>query len=740
MSESHTVYRSCPFCEATCGLAVEVADGRILRVRGDRDDVFSRGFICPKAHGLKETHEDPDRLTTPMQKTASGFEPIGWDEAFVLIHERLAGIREAHGNDAVGVYAGNPLVVHDLAFLYLPVLAQALGSRNVFNPGSIDTLPRDVQTGLMYGGSLPVLSVTIPDLERTDHLLVIGANPMISHGSLMTVPNAPGRLKDLRKRGGRVVVIDPRRSETAHMADEHHFIRPGADGALLLAMVHTLFDEDRVTLGAATGLVNGLDDVQQAVAAYTPERVAGFCGISAREIRRLALDFADAESAACYGRLGTCTQPFGTLASWGIDLLNILTGNLDRPGGVMFPSPAASYRTLGDDTPFEFGRWASRVSGLPESTNMLPVSALAEEILTPGDGQIHAMIVLMANAVRTTPNSVAMERAFRALDFFVAVDCYINETTHHADLILPTPSHAEQSHYDFGPYHLSVRNVVNYSAAPLPAAPDSLAAWEVMLKLSAPLMGLGDAPIDAVDDAVFSQIAQNALMKSTLDGITLDEVMAGLAGQRGPERIIDLLIRLGEHGDGFGRRADGLTLEAIAAQPHGIDLGPLRPRLNEVLSTASGKIELGPGAILVDLPRLDAAIADGEHGFSLIGRRLLRSANTALANVPLAQKNGDECSLLMARSDAERLGVAAGQRVKVSGRSGSVEVAVEPSDDMMPGVVSLPHGFGHDDDASQLRVAARQPGVNANALTDDAFVDGPSGAAVLSGVPVSIEV
>ncbi len=441
MSDRHISYRVCPFCEATCGLAIEVEGKSIVAVHGDKEDPFSRGFICPKAYGVKELYHDPDRLRQPVRRTANGWEEITWEEAYTEVTSRLLAIRERYGNDAIGMYLGNP-IVHDLAFLYYPILKRALASRSVFNASAIDTLPKEVQTGLMFGDPFPS-GVPVPDIDRTHYLLIIGANPAISHGSLMTMPDAPGRLKAVIKRGGKLVVIDPRRTETAKIASEHHFIRPGADAAFLLALVHTLFEDELVTLGAAAGLVNGLDTVEALAREFTPESVAPYCGISATSIRRIAREFATAESAACYGRLGTCVQEFGTLASWGVDLVNVLTGNLDRPGGVMLPTAAAPVTALAKHRPFEFGRWQSRVSGQPEVSGMIPSSTMAEEMLTPGDGQVRAMILLMTNPLRSAANSQQLEAAFSRLDFLVAVDFYINETTryaHTSSLLPPPPS------------------------------------------------------------------------------------------------------------------------------------------------------------------------------------------------------------------------------------------------------------------------------------------------------------
>lgn len=403
MSERRIVHRVCPFCEATCGLAIEVTDNAIVSVRGDKDDPFSRGYICPKAHGVKELYHDPDRLRHPVRRTAEGWEEISWDDAFQEIAARLLTLQQHYGNNAIGMYAGNP-IIHDFGNLYLPIFIRALATRSAFNSEALDTLPKIVQTGLMFGGPYPS-RLPVPDIDRTHYLLIVGANPAISHGSMMTMPDAPGRLKAVLNRGGTIVVIDPRRTETAKLASEHHFIRPGTDAAFLLAIVHTLFEEQLVTLGAATALVNGFETVQAIAGEFAPEAVAEYCGIPAATIRRLARELAAAESASCYGRLGTCVQEFGTLASWGVDLVNILTGNLDRPGGAMFPTPAAPLEAMAKPRPFGIGQRRSRVSGQLEIRGMLPSSTMAEEILTPGDGQVRAMILVMTNPLRSAANS-----------------------------------------------------------------------------------------------------------------------------------------------------------------------------------------------------------------------------------------------------------------------------------------------------------------------------------------------
>jgi anaerobic selenocysteine-containing dehydrogenase len=732
------VQRVCPFCEATCGLTIAAAGESIVSVRGDALDPFSRGYLCPKAYGVKQLYEDPERLRRPVRRTAAGWEEIGWDEAFEEIAERMLGIREKHGKNAIGMYVGNPLV-HDAAFLYYPVLVRALASRSVFNPSAIDTLPKEVSTGLMFGGPFPE-AVPVPDIDRTHYLLIVGANPMVSHGSLMTMPDAPRRLRAVAERGGKLVVIDPRRTETAKIASEHHFIRPGTDAAFLLALVHTLFAEGLVNLGAAAEHVEDLDTVQELAREFSPETVAGHCGIASGTIRRITCELAESPSAACYGRLGTCVQEFGTLASWGVDLVNVLSGNLDRPGGAMFPKAAAPLGLIAKGKPFGFARWKSRVSGQPEVGGLIPSSTMAEEILTPGDGQVRAMILLMTNPLRSAANSGRLEAAFAGLDFLVAVDFYINETTRLANIILPTPSAAEQENYEFGLYHLSVRNVAKWSWAAVPPPAGAKPAWEVLLRLGAIFMGAHASTTKDIDDRVFRQVAASAIREGgPWSGLTVEEAVATCDDSLGPERVIDLLIRVGSYGDGFGRRPEGLTLAKVREAPHGIDLGPLRPRLHEVINTASGRIELAPAPIVADLARLKSRMLDRPGSLLLIGRRSLRTSNSFMHNLPALVKGPDPCTLQVSPDDARRLGLADGRAARITSRAGSAVAPVEITPDLMPGVVSLPHGWGHDAEGSRLTIARAHAGVNANALTDDRAYDRASGTAVLFGTPVTVE-
>jgi anaerobic selenocysteine-containing dehydrogenase len=755
-------YRTCPFCEATCGLEVETEGREVVSVRGDRDDVFSRGFICPKAYGLKQLHEDPDRLTTPLVRRDGELVEASWDEAFEEIDRRLSPLLAEHGRNAVAVYLGNPNAHNLSALVYGPVAMRALGSQNVYSASTVDQMPKQVSAGLMFG---TMLSVPIPDVDRTDHLVILGANPLVSNGSLMTAPDMRGRLRRIRERGGKVVVVDPRRTRTAEEADEHHFIRPGTDALLLAAMACTLVEEDLVEPGTLEEHLNGLGLLLELVPDFPPERAAGACGIPAEEIRRMARELAAAPRAAVYARIGTCTQEFGTLASWLVDVLNVLTGNLDREGGAMFPRAAVGQKNSsgagGSGKGVRIGRWHSRVRGLPESFGELPVACLAEEIETPGEGQVRALLTIAGNPVVSTPNAERLERAIEGLDFMLAVDIYVNETTRHADVILPAPQPLEKSQYDIAFYQLSVRNVANYSAPVFERS--GPAEWELLLRLAGIFAGQGpNADIVAFDDLVIATLVQRELASpgSRLAGREQAELIEALEPRRGPERILDFMLRAGPYGDAFrenGDAGDGdsprLTLDLLEQNPHGIDLGPHRPRLPEVLRTQSGRIELAPPELVADLERLRAALERERNGptrnrahsaepsasgIVLIGRRQLRSNNSWMHNLPALVKGKDRCTLHIHPDDAERLGLADGGSAQVSSAAGTIDVPVEVTDAIMPGVVSIPHGWGHDVPGLRMVVASEHAGVNSNVLADETQVDPVSGNAVLNGIPVEI--
>ena len=727
-------YRICPFCEACCGLEVRVADGSVLGVRGHDADVFSSGYVCPKGAALKDLHEDLDRLRTPLVKRDGRFVEVTWDEAFAEIERRLPPILAEHGRDAVAMVVGNP-VAHKIGLLlYGPRLGKALGTRNFFSASTLDQMPKQLSAGLMFGGWL---TIPVPDIERSDFLLILGANPMVSNGSLWTVPDFRGKAKAMRARGGRIVVVDPRRTETAAMADAHHFIRPGADAFLLAGMVHTLFDEKLVRLGRLAEHVNGVDALQAAVAGFAPERVAARCGIDAATIRDLARTLATTERAAVYGRIGTCTQEYGTLASWLVDVLNVLTRHLDEPGGAMFPKAAAfAANTAGKPgigKGIVTGRRKSRVSGAPEVFGELPITCLAEEIETPGEGQVRALVTLAGNPVLSAPGGPRIAAALERLEFMVSLDIYLNETTRHADVILPGVSPLEEAHYDFAFPQFSYRNHARYSEPVLPLAEGRPLEWQSLLRLIAIAEGKGaNVDVAALDDALVAEEVRR------LAGPQADAVLQAVSRWKGPDRLLDLALRSGPYGDLFGMRPNGLTLEKVKAHPEGIDLGPLAPRIPEALRTPSGKIELAPPSLLDDLARPAADLARPVPDLVIVGRRDVRSGNSWMHNLPILAKGPFRCTVLVHPADARRLGLRDGAKARIAGPRHEIVAEVELSDDMMPGVVSLPHGWGHDLDGAKLSLAAERPGANLNAVLDDRLRDPLSGNAVLSGVPVAM--
>ncbi|MFM8304579.1 MAG: molybdopterin dinucleotide binding domain-containing protein, partial [Actinomycetota bacterium] len=662
----------------------------------------------------------------------------------------LAVVAE-HARDAVGVYLGNPSA-HNLASLvHGRALLQALGTTNVFTASTVDQMPKQVSAGLMFGAPL---SIPVPDVDRTDYLLVLGANPYASNGSLCTAPDLPGRLEALRARGGRLVVVDPRRTRTAEAADEHLAIRPGTDALFLFAVVHVLVTEARVDLGAhLASLVDGVSEVGTLAAPFSPDAVAPVCGIDAEVIRRIARELADAPTAAVYGRIGTCTQEFGTLASWLVDVVNVLTGNLDRPGGAMFTLPAAGSSTAfpasGPGRGVRLDRRRSRVRQAPEVFGEYPAACMAEEIDTPGARQIRAMITVAGNPVLSTPDSARLDAALAGLDFMVSVDIYRNETTRHADVILPAPPILAKGHYDLALYQLAIRNVANYSPPVRDLAAHEMEEWEIMVRLGAIAQGLGgdidDVAVDAIDAMLARPLVEKALTRagSGLEGRTVDELMAEVAHRRGPERVLDVMLRTGPYGDAFGAKPGGLSLAVLEANPHGVDLGPLTPRLPGILRTPTLRVDLAPAAIVADVPRLRATLDAGntggaEPGLVLIGRRDLRSNNSWMHNVEVLVKGKARCTLQVHPEDAAARGLRNGAAAEVASSAGSVVVAVEVTDVVRPGVVSLPHGWGHDAPGTALGVARRHAGVNSNLLSPADALDPLSGNAILNGIPVEV--
>ena len=694
-------HRACHLCEAICGLTLEITEEpgsapRITSIKGDPLDSFSRGHVCPKAVALQDIQNDPDRLRQPVRRVGNQWQPIGWDEAFALVAERLAGIQQRHGNNAVATYQGNPGVHNYGLMTHSNYFLGQLKTRNRFSATSVDQLPHHLTSYLMYGHGL---LLPIPDIDHTDFMLILGGNPLASNGSIMTVPDVEKRLKAIQARGGKVVVVDPRRSETAAMADQHLFIRPGGDVALLFGLLNSLLDAGLTRDSHLP--VDGLAEVRQAISRFTAEAMSPLCAIPAAQIRQLARDFASADKAVCYGRMGVSTQAFGTLCHWLLQLLNLVTGNLDRVGGALCTQPAVDL--VAATSGGHFNVWQSRVSGLPEYAGELPVSALAEEMLTEGEGQVRALITVAGNPVLSTPNGRQLEQALEGLEFMLSIDLYINETTRYADLILPSTSALENDHYDTTFNLFAVRNVSRFNRAILPKPEGALHDWEIFVGLAKAFAAQTASPL-----------------KPTL----------------APAQMIDMGLRAGPYGDASPLK---LSLATLDEHPHGIDLGALQPNLAARLKTENRRIQAAPAPIMADLQRFAALSAPAPGELLLIGRRHVRSNNSWMHNYHRLVKGKPRHQLLMNPDDLAQRGLSDGQRVRVSSRVGAVEVEVLASSEMMPGVVSLPHGWGHRRPGVQMSIAMEQPGCSANDLTDERQLDALSGNAALNGVPVTVE-
>ncbi|MEM9529404.1 MAG: molybdopterin-dependent oxidoreductase [Pseudomonadota bacterium] len=703
MSETTVIRRACNLCEAICGLRFHVRDNAVVKIEADPDDPLSLGHICPKAIALQDIQNDPDRLRQPHRRRGEGdaatWEPVSWDEALDEAADALARITQRHGIDALGVYFGNPSVHNYGMLTHQKALFSHLKTRNRFSATSVDQLPHHLVSLWLYGHKdlLP-----IPDIDRTDFLLILGGNPMASNGSIWTVPAFPRRARALTERGGQLVVIDPRRTETAKIGTDYLPVRPGTDALFLLAMLQVIFEENLDDLGHLEPVVTGLDAVREAVAAFAPERVAEITGIPAPAVRRIARTFATADRAACYGRMGLSVQRFGTLNHWLIQLLNIVTGNLDREGGMMLPLPA--WDTLTTGSRGGFGRHQSRVRGLPEFARELPVATLAEEALTPGPDQIRALFTGAGNPVLSTPDGNRLDRALAGLEFMVSLDPYINETTRHAHLILPPTPALEHDHYDLAFLALATRNTARFNPPVLERPPGALHDWEIF-------------------NALGERVAKR--LGSTPRSLPP------------PHQMADQALRHGPYAD-----SHKLSLATLQQHPSGIDLGPLKPQFPDRLFTDGKTIACDHPRLLEDLDRcrvlMDSAAAS-EAPLLLIGRRHVRSNNSWMHNYHRLVKGPRRDTLLMHPQDIDQLGLTPDRNVRVRSRVGQVEVTLEPSEDMMPGVVSLPHGFGHNRPWVRLGIATQHPGASCNDLTDPAQLEPISGNAVLNGVPVSVE-
>jgi anaerobic selenocysteine-containing dehydrogenase len=683
-----THYRSCNLCEAICGLEIQVVNNAVVSIRGDPDDPLSNGHICPKATALADINADPNRLRYPVKRVSDGWQRISWDEALGTVATRLRAVQTEHGKDAVATYLGNPTVHNSGTLLSLPGLLRALGSRNRYSATSVDQLPQQVASAFMFGH--PSL-LPVPDLERTMFWLILGANPVVSNGSMMTAPGVRERIKAIQARGGQVVVVDPRRTETARVADAHHAIRPGTDALLLLAMLHVLFTENLVRLGHLQDHVSGLESIQALVLEFGPENVAARTGLEAQTIRDLAHAFARADSAVAYGRIGLSIQQFGGLCQWLVYLLNTLTGNVDRVGGAMFTTPAFDLVRPKSAYPV-FDRSRSRVRDLPEFDGEFPVATLATEMLTPGEGQVRALLTVSGNPVLSTPNGSRLSTALEGLDFYVAVDIYINETTRHADIILPPTTGLETAHYDLAFFNLAVRNVAKWNAPTVEPAPDTRHDWRILEELAQRLADQSVTPKD-------------------------------------PAARVDAALRQSKY---------ALTLETLHQHPHGLDLGPLEPCLPERLLTPDKRIPLAPAVYLHDLERLRAWMnKPASEGLTLIGRRELRGNNSWMHQVARLNRDQPRCTALIHPNDAARHGIQNGSTVRLTTTTAALEVMVEVTDDMLEGTVSLPHGYGHVAIESGWDVPLEARGASYNDLVGHEAVD-VTGNAALSGVVVVI--
>lgn len=708
-------YRSCNLCEAICGIEITSAGDQHLNIRGDKDDPFSRGYICPKAVALQDFHYDKDRLKHPVRRTTRGWERISWNEAFNEVAKNLKRIRAQQGRNSIATYLGNPTVHNYGALLFAPSFLRSLRTRNKFSATSVDQLAHHLASFLMFGHQL---LIPIPDVDRTKFFLILGANPAVSNGSLMTAPGMNRRLEEIRKGGGKVVLIDPRHNETARFADRHLFIRPGTDVLLLLALLHVVFEEK---LTQPAPFAKGMETVASLVTKFPPERVASITGIESDQIRALAREFAAAESAVCYGRIGLSTQEFGGVCQWLINVLNIVTGNLDRPGGAMFTLPAFDPVSAPESLAARgsFARFHSRVRKLPEFSGELPVAALAEEILTEGDGQVKAFVTLAGNPVLSTPNGRELDRALASLEFMVSIDCYINETTRHAHIILPPTSPLERGHYDLAFHLLAVRNTAKFSPPLFERSAESRHDWEILLELETRMKHDG-----------FVGSVKRKLGKQFFT----------------PERILDLGLRFGPYGARLNPFSKGLTFRKVRKAVHGIDLGPLTPCLPDRLKTTDKKIDLTPEVLVKDVERvksrfLNEAPYNSNGHLLLIGRRQLRSNNSWLHNSERLVKGNPakpQCTVLMHPTDAANRDLLDGQNVVVRSRVGSIVLPVEISEEIMRGVVSIPHGWGHDRAGNQQAVAQQHAGASINDLTDQQAVDALCGTAAFNGTAVTV--
>ncbi|MBV1883630.1 MAG: molybdopterin oxidoreductase family protein [Pseudomonadales bacterium] len=707
MTDIKTHYRACNLCEAICGLEIKTQNNKIISIKGDKQDPLSRGFICAKGTALQDIQEDSNRLRQPMKRIGDQWEAVEWDVAFEWVANKIVETQSQHNRDAVGVYLGNPNVHNYGSLTHGAPFCRMLSTKNQFSATSLDQLPLQMACYFLYGHQF---LIPIPDIDHCDYFLMIGANPMVSNGSLWTVPDFPARLKALQGRGGELVVVDPRRTETAKVANEHYFVRPGSDAFLLMAIIHTLFDEEAIVTGHLDSYLPNLDGFAAQVQDFSPEAVSELTGIEAQAIREMARKLSSTERAICYGRTGISIQKYGALSNWAIQVINILCGNLDVEGGTLVTHPAVGLVKPGEAGKGGFARKYSRVSSLPSFSGELPATVMAEEMLTPGDGQIKGFISVAGNPVLSSPNGARLDAALENLDFMVSIDFYINETTRHADIILPPTSTLEHDHYDIAFLRFATRNTVRFNEEVIAAEGDAKHDWQIFNELMARIAEKTKQPFQPLPE---------------------------------PSLMMDLGLRTGYYSQEPGNIGE-LSLKRLKDNPHGIDLGPLKPSLTERLCTKDGLIDLAPEVYMQDLGRLRAELNDSilepteQSHLSLIGRRHIRSNNSWLHNSHRLVKGKPRWQLFMHPKDMEERSLVDGSQVTIQSAVNAVETQVLASEDMMRGVVSLPHGWGHRRKGVKLDVASQQEGVSVNDVTDDHYYDELSGNAAFNGVPVEV--
>lgn len=737
MPATETIYRSCPTCEASCGLAIEVDRNQqqITSIHGDKHDTRSGGYVCAKSQAFAHIHNDPERLRRPVKRVGDEWVEVSWEDALDDIAQRLASVRDTHGKDAIAMYYGNPNGHNFHTQIYTQMFIQMLDTERFFSAGSVDQQPKNLSSDLLYGNAW---LFPVPDLSRTDYFVCMGGNPLVSQGSLLGAPDAAKQLAGISDRGGKVIVIDPRRTETAEAADQHLFIRPGTDALFLFAWINELFTRDLVNIGPLAECVEGLETLRQLAQPFTPEAVAQRTGVPAEALRALVDQFNNARHPALYGRIGLCTQAFGTLSSWLVDVVNLLQGRLDAEGGAMFARPATGQNeSTGEVGVLMHDRWRSRARGFPEYMGMLPASCMAEEMECDGEDAVRALITVAGNPVLSVPNGKRIDAAMDNLDFMVALDIYINETTRHADYILPSTTQLEHSNYDFLFAAFAQRNFARYSPSVFAPAPDSKHQYELFLELLARMNGM---QMQDLEDLMLDGMIDTVLQAPALAGLEAETVRDATAGHSGSERLLDILLRVGPYGDRFEPASDGLNLDRVKASPHGIDLGPLQAGvLPQMLRTEGGKLRLLHPLLEADISRLEQSLGDDTPELVLIGRRHIRDMNSWLHNLTNYARGKNRCTLMMHPGDASRRGIDDGANAIIASTVGELVVPVEYNDGLMPGVVSLPHGFGHRYTGTRQAVAREQlPGVSANDLVDDKALDVPSGTSVVNGVPVQV--